>query len=174
MKFPDGYRFSSRSPSKREIIWLYEWLVENKDKYKIKNILEFSCGITTWALCEALDPNLYVAVDDYKHLVKFVETNLPKVHLVSKWEDIPSNKYDIVLIDGSTGFPSEVKVDGRGVYRVEACEYSVDMMADNALIIMHDWRNKRGGWRRLRKHLDENYKFVDGCKIGYGFGIYQK
>jgi len=176
LEFPSDYIFSHRSPSKKEVRWLYEWLIENKSEYELKNLLEFSCGITSWVLCEALDPDRYIAVDKYKRLALFVKNNLPKVQLVEEWKviDILPNKYDLILIDGSTCVPADIRIKGRGVYREEALKYSEKMLTDNALVIMHDWNNKRGGWRRLRNYLDGNYKFLAGCKIGFGFGIYQR
>ena len=53
------------SPSMNELRGLFDWLKE-WGKNKKCNILEFGCGPTTYCLYNALDINIYVAMEDYQ------------------------------------------------------------------------------------------------------------
>lgn len=174
MNIPKTFKRSKRAPSKEELEWLYNWLHENKEKYNLNKVLEFGCGITSWILNNAIKPEIHVAMEIYKPCIKTTLEHVPDIKIIQTiWDDIPKISYDVIFIDGSSGCPPKIAAKGKGIYRKEALKYSKEIMAKNALIIIHDWRHKKIGWLRLRNYLDENYEFIDGCKIGYGFGIYK-
>lgn len=177
LEIPETFKASSRSPQPNELRWLYDWLLENKDKYNDgKKILEFGCGITSWVLNEAIKPERHVAVELYAPCIKMTKKHLPSIEMIkTTWDDIPKIEYDVVFVDSSTAPPKGLKpMAARIVYRDDAIKYAEAFQSKKALVIMHDW-NYKGPWRLHRKYVEANgYNLLGSLATRYGLGIYQK
>ncbi|MBW3014376.1 class I SAM-dependent methyltransferase [Candidatus Woesearchaeota archaeon] len=171
MELPEDIYRSKLSPSEPEIKWLCEYLQSKKEEYNVKTVLEFSCGITSWAVQEGLRPEIHVSVEQYRPLMKTVSAKYPNIEIIETWEDIPDRKYDLVFVDGSTGAPLKMYPGGKiSVLRKQALEWSEPLQSPGAIIISHDWRKRNRAYRVLRNHLVENY---DLQAQEYDFAIFK-
>jgi hypothetical protein len=116
----------------------------------------------------ALD--LYVAVEHWVPSIKDVVNHIPSVKIIkSIWYDIPNDKYDLVFVDSSAGYPP----GGSGLYRDKATEYASRLLNTNAHIMIHDWHGKSG--KTTKAYLENSgFKLVDFLNDRTGVGIYSK
>lgn len=178
---PKSIPISKRSPHPLELTWLHNKLKQMKG---IKNILEFSGGITTWTVYDALKPLNYVSVEAeaFSSIFNPVKEIYPNIKIVHNWLDIPRMKYDMIIIDGSSCAPLSISKNfskNNNVYRKEALIYSEDLHQKEAMIIFHDWCNPypKLGWRAIRNYCEnsEKYEFIEALEFGNkGFGIFKK
>jgi hypothetical protein len=186
LDFPSTIPRSRRSPVRLELSWLHNELRQINAQTRIKRILEFSGGITTWTAYDAIKPDKYVCVEAKKFSRIFdpVREIYPKVRLVHNWFDIPKFKYpyDLVFIDGSSCMPKKLKNKYKVrdlVRRREALMYSEQYMGKGSIVVFHDWGHpqRNRGWRFLRDYVMESDKYemmkVFKCNEK-GFGIFRK
>jgi hypothetical protein len=172
---PETFTFSKRAPSKKEILQLHKWLSENC-KGKRKSILEFGCGITSWALSDSVEPEMHVCFEQFKPCINTVKQHLPKIQIIeSDWSGIPKHPYDLILVDSSTGAPKGIKTIDGNPFRDDAIKYVEEFCAKDRIIIVHDWNHRQASWRRPRRYLEKNgYTLLHKIdQYGHGFGIYQ-
>ena len=119
LNIPKTFSVTRVSPTIKELEFIYDWCKKSKPK----KILEFGCGPTTWAIHQGatndgLEPlSLYVAMEHWVPSIKDVVNHIPTVKIIkSIWYDIPNEKYDLVFIDSSAGYPP----GGSGLYRHKA------------------------------------------------------
>ena len=174
LKIPKDFKISARAPKRGELQWLYQWLKENGYDKKVKNVLEFGCGVTTWTIDSAVNPERYVAVEQFRPCIEMVQGFVPKVEVVeTDWYDIPDVSYDLVFVDGSCGCPEDLKEGRAKIRRYEATRYAERFTHGESIIILHDWHHHKP-YRRARKYLEESEYELLGHKRGkYGIGVYR-
>ena len=171
--FPSGFS-SKRAPRRDELEALWNWLYTNHNG-KEWRVLEFGSGITSWVLNDAIHPELHVCVEQFPISIENVIKHVPSVQIVSTdWSDIPKHDYNMLFMDSSTGAPKDLSplIATAGVFRHDAIHYVRDMIAKDAIVIMHDW-NHKAKWRLSRTYLEENgYDLIWSYTSKYGFGAY--
>jgi hypothetical protein len=174
---PPSFTLSRRCPSIQELQALWTWLDTNY-KDKIKSVLEFGCGVTSWVLHNTIKHEKYVIVEQFQPCIETVKKHVSNIEIVDFWDKIPANKYDLLFVDASTGAPAGLKPrasTNRVPFRDDAIDYVKDMLHQNSIVIIHDWQHRHYNWRVHRRYLEDNgYKCIWSCPIGYGFGAYIK
>jgi hypothetical protein len=178
LEVPDSFPFSRLAPTQGELEYMCEFLVNHFEGADPINVLEFGSGVSTWAIYNGVTNYMnnrekctnYIAVEDWEQNVIDTKKNLPMVNIIdSSWEDIPKNQYSVVFVDSSACRPGP---PARGLYRHEATEYAESLMAENALVIIHDWHHRSG--KGPRRYLEgRGYNLVGSFKGRTGVGIYQ-
>jgi len=178
MKFqlPKTFIPSKRSPSIKELEKLHDFLNNNYNG-KIKNILEFGCGITSLVLNQALSCKNHLAIEQFEPCINDVKYHIKNIKILPLWEMIPNEKYDLIFVDASTGPPKGLKPihkENKRPFRDDAIHYARKNMKDSTIVIIHDWCHKNPVWRLPRVYLENNnFKCIWSCPIGYGFGAYR-
>ena len=174
---PPSFVPSRRSPSVQELEALWDWLDKNY-RDKIKTILEFGCGVTSWVLHNSLNYTKYIAVEQFQPCIDTVKSHVPNIEIIGYWDKIPKDSYDLLFVDASTGWPAGLKplaITNRRPFRDDAIHYVKDMLHKDTIVIIHDWQHKQYNWRVHRRYLEDNgYKCIWSCAVGYGFGAYIK
>ena len=173
-----------RSPGVLELSWLHDRLSKLNKISKINNVLEYSCGITTWVTHNAIDPNNYICIENtkFRKIIDPVIEIYPSISITSDWLAIPELNYDLVFIDGSSCISKKLKRKygcRMSVCRHAALLHSENLMSIGSLVVFHDWNHpaKNGGWRKVRTHLEgsEDYELVEAFSwSSKGFGIFRK
>ena len=176
LEIPKTFELTRVSPTIAELEFMYSWCKENISQGA--NVLEFGTGPSTWAIATAINPSIYVAVEDYEPAIKSVVDHInnndklnTNVDIVKRtWFDIPEDvKYDFIFVDSSAGYPP----GATGLHRDEAAKYGNNLMAEGGTIMIHDW-NKRSG-KKPRIWLEANgFKLVASFKNRTGVGVFQK
>lgn len=171
MTFPPTFPFSKLAPTEKELIWIMAYLTSCGLKKGCK-VLEFGCGITSWAINESLNPSVYVAIEHWPQCIKDTIKHVPKINMITTtWHQIPQDVYDFVFIDSSAGYPP----GGTGLYRDKTIEFieSQGMISNKSLIMIHDWHHRSG--IASRKLLEKNnYKLLASFSGRTGVGVYSK
>jgi hypothetical protein len=169
------WRWSRKSPSKEEIYHVIQYL-EAKEIPR-DTFLEFGAGISTWYFSQ-LGFTQYVCVEDYESALIQVRKHLPNVKIVSKWVDIPVQKYRYVFVD------SHVGGDAGKYDRYKTLEYALKngLIMDDAIVIAHDhapfpegdlsYRNVTNGWYGVINKYGWN--LVKQIPLRRSFAIYEK
>jgi len=179
---PNTFSISNRAPPLTELEGLYNVLQDKNITKNIKSILEFGCGITSYLLYSCIKPETYVSFEMFKPCIETVKKNVPNIKFTeTDWNDLPKQKFDLIMVDSSTGFPSNKKYliakEKTNPYRDDAINFVLEnnMSTDNSLFILHDWCHPREPWRLHRKFLeDKNYKLIFSVPGKFGFGGYRK
>lgn len=167
---PDNIVPSQLAPTYKELEWMHNSLTPFCGK--IKTVLEFGCGITTWAIYTALAPVEYVAIEMYDPCIKQIKEVLPEVSIHStNWNKLDKFQVDMTLIDGSTGYKDNMNYSG--VYRTEAIKFVQPWLSKNALVMIHDHDKNRGGYKKAREYLEQNFDFVSSFSDRSGVGLYR-
>ena len=160
-EIPSDFSVSRRSLKRDELEWLYETLSSNNYN-KGENVLEFGGGVSTWAVFSALNPKIYVVVENFKPAINSIKINIPDVKIVdTTWDDIPKLTYDVVFVDGSSGCPVSIvdEAKRRGVkgdvFRKEAVIYAERLQSPDAIVILHDCMHHCENWRWPKDYLEE-------------------
>jgi len=156
------------SPTIPELEFIHEWWKDNLEQGC--KVLEFGAGPTSWAIQKAVNPSLYVAVEDWPDTIKDVIDHLDDIQIItSTWLDIPEETYDFIFVDSSAGYPPG---DG-GLHRDEATKFGERLMSENGFIMLHDWHGRSGG--RPRRYLENNgYELVASFENRTGVGVYKR
>jgi len=167
LNLPKTFTMTRVSPTIEELQFMHKWCTKNV--LQKAKILEFGAGPTTWAIHKAVNPSLYVAVEDWPSTVKDVMNHLSDVKIVkSTWFDIPEEEYDFIFVDSSAGYPPK----SPGLHRDEAAKYGERLLKKGGFIMLHDWRKRSG--KGPRQYLESNgYKLVDSLRGRTGVGVYQ-
>lgn len=173
------FEYSSLAPTFKELEFIYEFLFNRR----ITSVLEFGCGVTSWAISTAItesqglryDKLTYVSIEHFEPCIKSINHHLPHIKMLNTvWTDIPKNLWDLVFIDSSAGYkpPGE----DQGIHRKEALVYIEDYIAQNGYVIIHDYHRPQGGHKALRNYLDTSpkFKYVSSLNDRSGVGIYRK
>jgi hypothetical protein len=173
------FEHSSLAPTFDELKFIYESLLGRK----FMSVLEFGCGVTTWAIYSAIADSgwadhkdfSYVSIEHFEPCIQSINTHIPKVKMYNTvWGDLPRKPYDLVFIDSSAGYkPSG---EDTGIHRKEAMVFAENLLAPNAYVIIHDYHRPQGGHKALRSYLDNHKKFalVSFFNNRSGVGIYRK
>ena len=179
LTIPSTFKPSKRAPSLKELDALYNFLEPQNGE--IKDVLEFSCGITSYVIYNACDKFYnYTAIESFQPCIDMVKQHCPDISVISKWTDIPDNKFDLVFVDGSSGYPLDLKPLSPTPkcpipFRNDAIKYVEPKLSKNAIVIIHDYNHHDAGYRLPRKYLeDNNYELIWHCDIGNGLGAYTK
>lgn len=166
---PETFKFSDLAPTRDELKFIYDWLIANKID---GDVLEFGCGITTWAVYNAVKPKNYFALETHPGCLVSMHEHLPQVKIIATtWNDIPKIPYGVVFVDSSVGRPA----GGDGIYRDEAAKYGINLAARDAVVILHDVNmNRRGYQNTIKAVLAEEFKEVARFKGRTGVGIYRR
>ena len=184
IELPKEIYISRKSPTPAGARYLYNWLNDNGEKYGLKNgkCLEFSAGITSWAVAFALYPSREVIIEceRYANIVNFKslagEDYFKNVEFYHTWNQIPNDIYDLVLVDGSTGAPPELSKKTT-INRKEAIEYSEQFHRAGTIVIAHDYWNPSPAYVRSIDYLKNcgKYTLLDSFKQPRkGFGCFQR
>lgn len=169
---PKNFIKNRVSPSTNELEFIYNWCVKTKPK----KILEFGCGSTTCALFQGASVDntidLYVAMEHWVPSIQNVIDTMPSIKIIKTiWYDIPIEKYDLIFVDSSAGYPP----GGDGLYRHEAVIYGERLLNTGGYIMIHDWHGRSG--KQSKAYLENtknNFKLVDSLTDKTGVGIYSK
>lgn len=163
-----------------------EWEIDTLKKYcdMPQAVLEFGCGITTWAATfgirtfarrkvffaadHGVDYYAYLAIETHAPLIEAVRQHAPIVKIESTWENLGIfAPYNLVIIDSSAGCGRD------GEHRDEALRAAEPHMMVNAMVLIHDWRRRSG--RKVRAYLEsERYKLLESYKGRTGWGLYRR
>ena len=185
---PENFKVSSRAPTKKEIRWLYKILSSEKySSYRGKKVLEFGCGITSYAISQALDPKLYIAVENFQPCMDMCKIHIPGIQFVSTdWSDIPKNKYNVVMVDASSCPPKGLKlvnaVSRQGVpvekhapFRDDAINYILPYTKNTTIFICHDAFHNNPVWHMPCIFLENHgYECIDSFAFKKGIAVFRK
>jgi len=181
IEYPKTFKVSGRAPSKKEMQWLNNWIINQNFKDNL-NILEFGCGISTYIIANSVPSyEKYVCVENFKPCLKTVNAHVKNITFIrDTWHNIPKLPYDIVFIDASSCTPPEIIAEVKktspkcSVYRSEIIPYVWDFVSLDCFFIIHDWKH-RPAWVKPRKLFEKmNHKLIDCIRTKHGIGIYQK
>tara|TARA_Y100000034_G_scaffold135228_1_gene206240 strand:- start:4589 stop:5119 length:531 start_codon:yes stop_codon:yes gene_type:complete len=168
---PKDFKPSALAPTNEELDWMYNALQPYKEQ--IHSVLEFGCGVTTWAVWSSVEPESYVSIETFQSCIDQVNHFIPQVEIhTDRWDDFTRlYKYDFVLVDGSTGFGPK---DRSGVFRYEAILFAEQFMNPEALVMLHDHDRNRVGYKKARGYLEDNYDYLYSFSHRSGVGLYVK
>lgn len=179
LEIPSSFVRSKRSPTLPELEALYDFLEPYNEKIDAPNILEFGCGITSYVISEALYKfYAYVAVETFQPCIDMVKQHCIGIEVVNNWNAIPEEQYDIMFVDGSAGYPENLKPIApipacKIPFRNDAIDYTKHMMKPNGIIILHD-HNHTYNYQMPRRYLENfQWKLIWEYKGKYGLGAYQ-
>ena len=171
------WRRTRMSPTKEECYELINYLQAFRTHFKCDSFLEFGCGVSTWYLSQ-MNFDTYVAVEEYQPAIKQVNKHLPNIPVVTKWEDIPKQKYHYVFVDSHAGG------DAQGNERHKPFEYAIenDLLYDNTIMFAHDHtmvedgdtsrQSITTGWHGVMNKY--GWKLTHQIKHRKNFGIYER
>lgn len=170
MILPKTFPFSKLAPTEKELVFMNNWLATST--LRGCKVLEFGCGITSWAINDALKPSVYVAIEHWPQCIKDTIKHIPNINMITTtWHQIPQDVYGFVFIDSSAGYPP----GGNGLYRDKAIEFieSQKMIDKKSVIMIHDWHANSGkGSRRLLERT--GYRLIASFNDRTGVGVYSK
>lgn len=166
---PETFKFSDLAPTRDELKFIHDWLVVNKIG---GDVLEFGCGITSWAVNLAVKPKNYFALETHPGCLASMNEHLPNVKIIATtWDDIPRIPFGVIFVDSSVGRPA----GGDGIYRDEAAKYGIKLASNDAVVILHDVNmNRRGYQNTIKAVLAEGFKEIARFKGRTGVGIYRR
>jgi predicted O-methyltransferase YrrM len=164
LKYP--FEPSELAPSQKEMAWLYEFLGGLNDQ--INSVLEFGCGVTTYVINEAVEPEYYMAVEEFEKCINDVNTHVPNVKTTQSWKDFEGRKFDLVFVDSSAGCGKK-----KGLFRDKAVMAAEPCMTDETIVILHDWKRRSG--KAPRAYLESNgWELVASFDGRTGLGAYRR
>lgn len=156
------------SPYLHELEFIYTWCKDNITQGT--SVLEFGAGSTTFAIYTAINPSIYIAVEDWAPAIENITKYINDIHIIqTSWNDIPEIEYGFIFVDSSSGFPGR-----KGLHRHDAIKYSERYLQKNGFVMIHDWCKPSGKY--ARKYLDDSsdYKLVASFLCRSGVGVYKK
>lgn len=169
------WRRSRMSPKKDEMSTLMDYMISLNNGFD--SLLEFGCGVTTWYLSQ-MEFKKYVSVEEYEPAINHVRKNLPHIPVVTKWTDIPKEKYHYVFVDSHAGGDADATEREKPlVYAIEN-----DLLYDNTIMIAHDHtmvedgdisrRSITTGWHGAMNQY--GWKLTHQIKLRKSFGVYER
>ena len=173
VSFPETFNWSCMAPTKKELKWFHKYLSKmHMRNGKAWKVLEFGCGISTWTINNALQPDTYLAIETYKPSIQEVSRYCPNVIISKKWDPIRKGGWNFIFVDSSAGYRNLIPVPG--LYRRECIRFAEKFMAPDCLISIHDWHHRLYS-KRARRYLERSgYKLVNSFISTTGIGIYKR
>ncbi|HUU87605.1 MAG TPA: hypothetical protein VMX17_07600 [Candidatus Glassbacteria bacterium] len=168
------YKRTRMSPTKEEIFQMIDYMQSSENRFD--NFLEFGCGVSTFFLSQLKFKN-YIAIEDYSPAIEQVTKYCPNVNICTKWEQIPTLKYNFVFVDSHAGG------DALGHERHKPFQYAIEhnLLLEDTIMFAHDHTMvNKGDFSRL--NINEGwhgclnkYKWtlVKQIKFRKNFGIYK-
>ena len=171
VSFPKTFSWSRMAPTRRELRWFHDYLSEMRNG-KAWKVLEFGCGISTWAINDALQPDIYLAIEAYEPSMQEVSKHCPNVILKKKWGPIKQRRWNFIFVDSSAGYRNLHPVPG--LFRRECIRFAEKSMTPDCLVSIHDWRHRLYS-KRARRYLERSgYELVNSFTGRTGIGVYRR
>jgi len=168
---PERWPFpkSKLAPTDEEL----DWLGEKVHSQLVGSLLEFGCGVTTWAMEQMLlqdsaDPIL--CVEDISGDNEFIAANVANVreHTQAEFQghwDFGEREFDFVFLDSSAG---AAKPGLQRHVALASCELNLQ---PGAHIVVHDWFKRSGTRVKAYVEADPRYEVLETFKGRTGMAL---
>ena len=174
-EFTMPFIISRKSPPLGELHALWDWLTTIANG-RGGQVLEFGCGCTTWVLQQTLSPANLVCVETFPRCIEPVRQHIPQATIVGSWDQIPRVPYNFMLVDSSTGAPSNLPslVSQSFPFRDDAIAYALEFCCRN-VVIVHDWCHRQLAFHAPKRYLESSgFQLLWSHTGRRGFGAYQR
>ncbi len=163
---PADFPISAIAPNRAERDWLHTWCLKNGPK--LAYVLELGAGVSTFVIWSALKPITYIAVEPYEPCAETVRKWVPAVEIVDSLGDLKeyAGGYNMLFVDSSCDL-------GQGYHRTEAIQAVLPFLAEECVIIVHDFNRPASAGPRA--WLPKNHwKLVESTDHRNGWGCYMR